>query len=182
MKKIMPYVVALILFGGVLALEVYYELAYPSVPSTYYDGIYVDLMAQTNYDAWREAKDPSQPIYVLKVDKETNLPICMKLEKGDKTIVTTSFLHNGVEYDLQFENNVLVGVRKSYAEVKAALAAKFGISLDSLSDEQEMALEQEAAKAFFNNSWQRDTSILSPILNDYAAQVQALSNAVHLTV
>ncbi len=90
------------------------------------------------------------------MDEKTELPVCMELKQGDKTTVCPSFFHNGVKIDLRFENNVLVGARRSYSEEKEALAAELGAS------------------------WDTDPEILKLILEDYAAQVHALSSTAHL--
>lgn len=179
MKKIAPYIAAVVLFGSALALEICYVQAKPSLPSTYYDGIYVDLMAQAEYDAWRASNDPSkQPAYMLKVDQQTGLPVCMTSKQGDKTEVNTSFIHDGTKYDLRFVDHVLVGVRKSYSEEREALAAELGTSWDALSDVQRENIEREAFEIIWNNrTWVRDTAVLKPILDDYAAQVQAVADA-----
>lgn len=179
MKKAALFVSSVLILGVVLLGICYYQ-ANPFLSPTYYGGIYVDLAAQADYEAWLESDGPStQSTYIRKVDAKTGLPICMELTHGKKTIVCTSFLHNGVKHDLRFENNVLVGARKSYSEVKASLAAKLGTSWDALSAAQQESIDQEAFEIIWDNqSWDTDPEILKPILEDYAAQVQALSNAI----
>ncbi len=181
MKKTMPYIAAVILFGAALALQICYAQAAPSLPPTCYDGIYVDLMAQAEYEAWRESKAPLGAIHIMKVDPETGLPVCTVIMQGNSTEVLTSFLHDGAKYDLRFINNVLVGARKSWSEEKAALAARAGASYDTLSDEQQEMIDRQAFEVIWNNqSWETDPEALKPVLDDYAAQVRALSAATRL--
>jgi len=148
MKKITPYIVAVILFGAALALQICYDRANPSLPPTHYDGAYVDLMAQAEYETWRRSSVPSGSIYILKVDQETGLPVCMTMKQDGRTEVDTSFFHNSIQYDLRFINDVLTGVRESHPKKEPA-------------------------------SWETDPALLKPILDDYAAQVQALFHAAH---
>ncbi len=177
MKKTIRFSCVIIL-GAAIILGIFYYQAHPFLSPTYYDGIYVDLMAQAEYEAWQEAKDPSKTIYISKVDKMTSLPICFTMKQGRKTTVSTSFLHNGTGYELYFENNVLIGARKSFAEERAAIATAVGTSYDALSTEQRKAVDRLALEAFVDKqSWETDKAVLKPILDDYAAQVQALSDA-----
>ncbi len=173
--------ISLVIIFGIALLGICYYRTNPFLSPTYYDGIYVDLAAQADYEAWLKSDAPSkQSTYILKVDKKTEFPVCMELTQGDKTTVCTSFFHNGVKHDLRFENNVLVGARRSYSEEKAALAAELGASWDALSAEQQKSIDRQAFEIIWNDqSWDTDPEILKPILEDYVAQVQALSDASH---
>lgn len=168
-----------VLFAAALIFGLRCDQAYPCFSANYYDGIYVDLIAQAEYEAWRESKDPSkQSAYILKVDKKTGLPVCMTTKQGNRTEVYTSFYYNGVKYDLRFENNVLAGARKSCPEERAALAAELGTSWDTLSDEQREIIDQQAFEIIWSSrSWVAEPEALKPLLEDYAAQVQAVSRA-----
>lgn len=185
MKKDAKYFFSSVIFGIALAciiqLGFYYYRTHPFLSPTYYSGKYVDLSAQADYEAWLQSKPPSEQSYILKVDKKTNLPACTEIAGNGKTIVSTSFFHDGVEHDLRFQNNVLVGARRSYSAEKEALAAElFASSWDALPSEQQEAIDLAVLEIILDNqSWQTDTETLKPILDDYAAQVRALSDTMH---
>ncbi len=124
MKKTVICISSIIIFGIAL-LGICYYRTNPFLSPTYYDGIYVDLAAQADYEAWLKSDAPSkQSTYILKVDKKTELPVCMELTQGDKTTVCTNFFYNGIKHDLRFENNVLVGSQKKLFRRKSGFGSR----------------------------------------------------------
>ena len=80
-------------------------------------------------------------------------------------------MHEGIQLDLHFVNDVLIGCRRTYEQ--ELMDRLEGQSLESCTAEEREAAEQGALKVLLNHdSWETDEDYLKLVLADYAKQVQ----------
>lgn len=140
-----------------------------------YDGIYIDLIEQAGIDARAEeeqsSSDPdSSELYVAKYNAETGYVDGITVTSAGITDRQLSFVHEGVQLDLHFVNDVLIGCRKTYEQELTDRLA--GRALQSCTAEEREAAENGALEVILNNdSWETDEDYLKLVLADYTKQV-----------
>lgn len=140
-----------------------------------YDGIYIDLIEQAGIDARAEeeqsSSDPdSSELYVAKYNAETGYVDGITVTSAGITDRQLSFVHEGVQLDLHFVNDVLIGCRKTYEQELTDRLA--GRALESCTAEEREAAENGALEVILNNdSWETDEDYLKLVLADYTKQV-----------
>lgn len=140
-----------------------------------YDGIYIDLIEQAGIDARAEeeqsSSDPdSSELYVTKYNAETGYVDGITVTSAGITDRQLSFVHEGVQLDLHFVNDVLIGCRKTYEQELTDRLA--GRTLQSCTAEEREAAENGALEVILNNdSWETDVDYLKLVLADYTKQV-----------
>lgn len=140
-----------------------------------YDGVYVDLIDQSKIDVKLEeqqsgADSNNSDLYVGKYNTETGYADGITATSSEITDRHLSFVHEGVQLELHFVNDVLIGCRKTYEqELMDWLAGK---TLNSCTAEEREAAEDGALEVILNDdSWETDEDYLKLVLADYANQV-----------
>ena len=127
-----------------------------------YDGVYIDLIEQAMIDAKSEEQQGgSNPdnleLHVVKYNSETGYVDGITATSAGITDRQLSFVYGGVQLDLHFVNDVLIGCRKT---------------LESCTAEEREAAEKGALEVILNNdSWETDEDYLKLVLADYTEQV-----------
>ena len=140
-----------------------------------YDGVYIDLIEQGRIDASSEedqsSSDPdSSELYVAKYNAETGYADGITVTSAGITDRQLSFVYGGVQLDLHFVNDVLIGCRKTYEQ--ELLDRLEGQTLESCTAEEREAEENGALEVILNNdSWETDEDYLKLVLADYTKQV-----------
>lgn len=140
-----------------------------------YGGVYIDLIEQARIDARSEedqsSSDPdSSELYVAKYNAETGYADGITVTSAGITDRQLSFVHEGVQLDLHFVNDVLIGCRKTYEQELTDRLA--GRTLQSCTAEEREAAENGALEVILNNdSWETDENYLKLVLADYTKQV-----------
>ena len=140
-----------------------------------YGGVYIDLIEQGRIDASSEedqsSSDPdSSELYVAKYNAETGYADGITVTSAGITDRQLSFVHEGVQLDLHFVNDVLIGCRKTYEQELTDRLA--GRALESCTAEEREAAENGALEVILNNdSWETDEDYLKLVLADYTKQV-----------
>lgn len=140
-----------------------------------YGGVYIDLIEQAGIDARAEeeqsSSDPdSSELYVAKYNAETGYVDGITVTSAGITDRQLSFVYEGVQLDLHFVNDVLIGCRKTYEQEVADRLE--GQTLESCTDEEREAAEKGALEVILNNnSWETDEDYLKLVLADYIEQV-----------
>lgn len=145
-----------------------------------YGGVYIDLIEQARIDARLEedqsSSDPdSSELYVAKYNAETGYADGITVTSAGITDRQLSFVHEGVQLDLHFVNDVLIGCRKTYEQEVADRLE--GQPLESCTDEEREAAEKGALEVILNDdSWETDEDYLKLVLADYMEQVSEYQN------
>lgn len=140
-----------------------------------YDGVYIDLIDQAKIDAELEEQQSgpdsdSSELYVAKYNAETGYVDGITVTSAGIADRQLSFVHEGVQLDLHFVNDVLIGCRKTYEQELTDRLA--GQALESCTAEEREAAEEGALEVILNNdSWETDEDYLKLVLADYANQV-----------
>ena len=140
-----------------------------------YDGVYIDLIEQAMIDAKSEEQQGgSNPdnleLHVVKYNSETGYVDGITATSAGITDRQLSFVHEGVQLDLHFVNDVLIGCRKTYEQELTDRLA--GRALESCTAEEREAEENGALEVILNNdSWETDEDYLKLVLADYTEQV-----------
>ena len=140
-----------------------------------YDGVYIDLIEQAMIDAKSEEQQGgSNPdnleLHVVKYNSETGYVDGITATSAGITDRQLSFVYGGVQLDLHFVNDVLIGCRKTYEQ--ELLDRLEGQTLESCTAEEREAAEKGALEVILNNdSWETDEDYLKLVLADYTEQV-----------
>ena len=140
-----------------------------------YNGVYIDLIEQARIDARLEedqssANSDSSELYVAKYNAETGYVDGITVTSAGIADRQLSFVHEGVQLDLHFVNDVLIGCRKTYEQELTDRLA--GQALESCTAEEREVAEEGALEVILNNdSWETDEDYLKLVLADYANQV-----------
>ena len=81
----------------------------PSGP--YYDGLYIDLVQEADYQSYLDNRDSAADSHIIKISNDTGYLACALASSGDLEIVYPKFVHEGSPVELRFENRVLTGYR-----------------------------------------------------------------------
>ena len=84
----------------------------PSGP--YYDGLYIDLVQEADYQNYLDNGDSAVDSHIIKISNDTGYLACASASSGDLEIVYPKFVHEGSPVELRFENRVLTGYRLTY--------------------------------------------------------------------
>ena len=119
-----------------------------------YGGVYIDLIEQARIDARSEedqsSSDPdSSELYVAKYNAETGYADGITVTSAGITDRQLSFVHEGVQLDLHFVNDVLIGCRKTYEQELTDRLA--GQALESCTAEEREVAEECAMEVILNN-------------------------------
>lgn len=140
-----------------------------------YDGVYIDLIEQARIDAKSEEQQSSSApdsseFHVVKYNSETGYVDGITATSAGITDRQLSFVYEGIQLDLHFVNDVLIGCRKTYEQ--ELLDRLEGQTLESCTAEEREAAEKGALEVILNNgSWETDEDYLKLVLADYAEQV-----------
>lgn len=141
-----------------------------------YNGVYIDLIEQAEVDdrqrEWQSspAPDGSDP-YVVKYNSDTGYVDGITVTNAGITDRQVSFVYEGIQLELHFVNDVLIGCRRSYEQ--ELMDRLEGQSLESCTAEERETAEQGALEVLLNqDSWETDEGYLKLVLADYAKQVQ----------
>lgn len=139
-----------------------------------YGGVYIDLVEQAKIDADLEerqnALDPngSEP-YMVKYNVETGYVDGITTTGAGITDRQLSFVYEGVQLDLHFINDVLIGCRKTYEQ---ELTDQLSDQVLACTTEEREAAELETLEIILDNdSWETDEDYLKLVLADYTEQV-----------
>ena len=137
-----------------------------------YNGVYIDLIEQDEVDDRQSSPDTdSSDSYVVKYNSETGYVDGITVTNAGITDRQVSFVHEGIQLDLHFVNDVLIGCRRSYEQ--ELMDRLEGQSLESCTAEERETAEQGALEVLLNqDSWETDEGYLKLVLADYAKQVQ----------
>lgn len=187
-KKEIVLLVALLLAGIVAgATFVYWRAGVPEAPldmgnaDLIYDGVYIDLIKQAEADdrlkEWQSSPDPDgSNLYVVKYNTDTGYVDGITATSAGITDRQLSFVYEGIQLDLHFVNNVLIGCRRTYEQ--ELMDRLEGQSLESCTADEREAAEQGALEVLLNHdSWETDEDYLKLVLADYAKQVQEYQNS-----
>lgn len=164
---------AVLILAGVMAGGVF-AVSSSMDDALTYEGVYIDLLEQEKIDAELEARRNAPPsdssgLYIVRYNADSGYVDGITIIGDGVTKRQLGFLYGGIELELQFVNDVLVGCRKTYAQ--------------ELTDRLEVGLDQERAElsSFWllkdNYSWITDEDYLELVLADYTEQVQAYQRA-----
>ena len=140
-----------------------------------YDGVYIDLIEQTRIDAKSEEQQggfnpDSSEFHVIKYNSETGYVDGITATSAGITDRQLSFVYEGVQLDLHFVNDVLIGCRKTYEQELADRLE--GQTLESCTEDEREAAEKGALEVILNNdSWETDEEYLKLVLADYSKQI-----------
>ena len=147
-----------------------------------YDGVYIDLIEQAMIDAKSEEQQGgSNPdnleLHVVKYNSETGYVDGITATSAGITdrhraagVGARRGVDGGVQLDLHFVNDVLIGCRKTYEQ--ELLDRLEGQTLESCTAEEREAAEKGALEVILNNdSWETDEDYLKLVLADYTEQV-----------
>ena len=141
-----------------------------------YNGVYIDLIEQAEVnDRQREwpsnsDSDSSDP-YVVKYNSDTGYADGITVTCAGITDRQVSFVYEGIQLELHFVNDVLIGCRRTYEQ--ELMDRLEGRSLESCTAEEREAAEQGALEILLDHdSWETDEDYLKLVLADYVRQVQ----------
>ena len=153
----------------------------PSGP--YYDGLYIDLVQEADYQNYLDNGDSAVDSHIIKISNDTGYLACASASSGDLEIVYPKFVHEGVPVELRFENRVLTGYRLTYeGEIQSMLGAREQIAL---TEDDQTTIEDVAFElAWSDETWVTDQPSLEAVLADYMEQVDAFvaENGPHTDV
>ena len=153
----------------------------PSGP--YYDGLYIDLVQEADYQNYLDNGDSAVDSHIIKISNDTGYLACASASSGDLEIVYPKFVHEGVPVELRFENRVLTGYRLTYeGEIQSMLGAREQIAL---TEDDQTTIEDVALEMAWNDeTWVTDQPSLEAVLVDYMEQVDAFvaENGPHTNV
>ena len=184
-KKEIVLLAALFMVGIVAgAIFVYWRAEPPADPfaavnaDLTYNGVYIDLIKQAEVDdklkEWQGSPDGSE-LYIVKYNADTGYVDGVTATGAGITDRQLSFVYEGVQLDLHFVNNILVGCRRTYEQ--ELMDRLKGQTLESCTAEERETAEQGALEVLLNNdSWETDEDYLKLVLADYAKQVQEYQN------
>lgn len=145
-----------------------------------YDGVYIDLIEQVKIDTDLEGRQnapasDSSELYVVKYNSETGYVDGTTVTGAGVTDRQLSFEYEGVQLDLHFVNDVLIGCRRTYEQELTDRLA--GQALEACTAEEREAAERGALEVILNNSsWETDEAYLKLVLTDYTEQVLEYQN------
>lgn len=161
----------------------YWRVGIPAAPfvaenaDLTYNGVYIDLIEQAEVDDRQSSPAPdSSDLYVVKYDTDTGYVDGITATNAGVTDRQLSFVYEGIQLELHFVNDVLIGCRRTYEQ--ELMDRLKGQSLESCTAEEREAAEQGALEILLSHdSWQTDEGYLKLVLADYARQVQEYQNA-----
>ena len=153
----------------------------PSGP--YYDGLYIDLVQEADYQSYLDNRDSAADSHIIKISNDTGYLACALASSGDLEIVYPKFVHEGSPVELRFENRVLTGYRLTYeGETQSMLGAR---EQAALTEDDQTTIEDVALELAWNDeTWVTDQPSLEAVLVDYMEQVDAFvaENGPHTDV
>lgn len=124
-----------------------------------YDGPYIDLVQEERL----ETAKPTEDITIQKIDTSTGYGTVT----GAGNSVFPQFNHDGQELQLRFDDHVLTGYRKTYAELIDTISGDK--PFEDYSEESQRLIEQFAIHVLQDDAW--TTRDLEVVLADYEKQV-----------
>lgn len=184
-KKEIVLLAALFLTGivvGTTFVYLFWRMGIPADPfvgasaDLTYNGVYIDLIEQAEVDdrqrEWQSNSDSdgSDP-YVVKYNSDTGYADGITVTCAGITDRQVSFVYEGIQLELHFVNDVLIGCRRTYEQ--ELMDRLEGRSLESCTAEEREAAEQGALEILLDHdSWEIDEDYLKFVLADYVRQVQ----------
>lgn len=141
-----------------------------------YNGVYIDLIEQAEVNdrqrEWQSNSDSdSSDPYVVKYNSDTGYADGITVTCAGITDRQVSFVYEGIQLELHFVNDVLIGCRRTYEQ--ELMDRLEGRSLESCTAEEREAAEQGALEILLDHdSWETDEDYLKLVLADYVRQVQ----------
>lgn len=153
----------------------------PSGP--YYDGLYIDLVQEVDYQNYLDNGDSTADSHIIKISNDTGYLTCASASSGDLEIVYPKFVYGDLPVELRFENRVLTGYRLTYdGEMQSMLGAREQIVL---TEDDQATIEDVASELIWSDeTWVTDQPSLEAVLADYMEQVDAFvaENGPHTDV
>lgn len=153
----------------------------PSGP--YYDGLYIDLVQEADYQNYLDNGDSPAGSHIMKISNDTGYLACTSVASGDLEIVYPKFVYEAIPVELRFENRVLTGYRLTYTgEMQTMLGAR---EQAELIEDNQAAIEDVAFQLTWSDeTWVTDQLSLEAVLADYMKQVDAFvaENGPHTNV
>ena len=142
----------------------------PSGP--YYDGLYIDLVQEADYQNYLDNGDSAADSHIIKISNDTGYLACASASSGDLEIVYPKFVYEDLPVELRFENRVLTGYRLTYeGEMQSMLGAREQVAL---TEDDQAAIEDVASELIWSDeTWVTDQPSLEAVLADYMEQVDA---------
>lgn len=184
-KKEIVLLAALFLTGivvGTTFVYLFWRTGIPAAPfvgasaDLTYNGVYIDLIEQAEVDdrqrEWQSNSDSdSSDPYVVKYNSDTGYADGITVTCAGITDRQVSFVYEGIQLELHFVNDVLIGCRRTYEQ--ELMDRLEGRSLESCTAEEREAAEQGALEILLDHdSWETDEDYLKFVLADYVRQVQ----------
>lgn len=184
-KKEIVLLAALFLTGivvGTTFVYLFWRMGIPADPfvgasaDLTYNGVYIDLIEQAEVDdrqrEWQSNSDSdSSDPYVVKYNSDTGYADGITVTCAGITDRQVSFVYEGIQLELHFVNDVLIGCRRTYEQ--ELMDRLEGRSLESCTAEEREAAEQGALEILLDHdSWETDEDYLKLVLADYVRQVQ----------
>ena len=142
-----------------------------SPSGAYYDGLYIDLVQEADYQNYLDNGDSAVDSHIIKISNDTGYLACASASSGDLEIVYPKFVHEGVPVELRFEG-----------EIQSMLGAREQIAL---TEDDQTTIEDVALELAWNDeTWVTDQPSLEAVLVDYMEQVDAFvaKNGPHTNV
>ena len=153
----------------------------PSGP--YYDGLYIDLVQEVDYQNYLDNGDSTADSHIIKISNDTGYLTCASASSGDLEIVYPKFVYGDLPVELRFENRVLTGYRLTYeGEMQSMLGAREQIVL---TEDDQATIEDVASELIWSDeTWVTDQPSLEAVLADYMEQVDVFvaENGPHTDV
>ena len=142
----------------------------PSGP--YYDGLYIDLVQEADYQNYLDNGDSAADSHIIKISNDTGYLACASASSGNLEIVYPKFVYEDLPVELRFENRVLTGYRLTYeGEMQSMLGAREQVVL---TDDDQATIEDVAFELIGSDeTWVTDQPSLEAVLADYMEQVDA---------
>ena len=148
------------------------ESSHVSPSGPYYDGLYIDLVQEADYQNYLDNGDSAADSHIIKISNDTGYLACASASSGDLEIVYPKFVYEDLPVELRFENRVLTGYRLTYeGEIQSMLGAREQIAL---TEDDQTTIEDVALELAWNDeTWVTDQPSLEAVLVDYMEQVDA---------
>lgn len=184
-KKEIVLLAALFLTGivvGTTFVYLFWRVGIPADPfvgagaDLTYNGVYIDLIEQAEVDdrqrEWQSNSDSdSSDPYVVKYNSDTGYVDGITVTSAGITDRQVSFVYEGIQLELHFVNDVLIGCRRTYEQ--ELMDRLEGRSLESCTAEEREAAERGALEILLDHdSWETGEDYLKLVLADYVRQVE----------
>ena len=148
------------------------ESSHVSPSGPYYDGLYIDLVQEADYQNYLDNGDSAADSHIIKISNDTGYLACASASSGDLEIVYPKFVYEDLPVELRFENRVLTGYRLTYeGEMQSMLGAREQVAL---TEDDQAAIEDVASELIWSDeTWVTDQPSLEAVLADYMEQVDA---------